>query len=139
MTFDVKKYVDELFVKGYNPKHTKNIKNIRKNHKQNKKKGLKKQFKYMNKMVTNKQKKKGKKKKKIMSKRAIKMVDRMSDDAVNDTWRYTNGYANAYHVMHRLDRIEHMLANQPLVKTNPPQRQPHKRRSNIHTIHDWKK
>lgn len=138
MTFDVKKYVDELFDKGNKKKlkkHTKNIKKIRKKNKGNKKKGLKRQFKYMNKMVEDDQQKKGQKKKKIMSKRAIRMVGRMSDDAVNDTWRYTNGYANAYQVMHRLDRIENMLSNnKPLV-----QQQPKKHTSNIHTMRDWKK
>ena len=142
MGFDVKKYVDDLFDKGgYTKKqlkkHSKKINKIRgKSGKKGKRKALKKQFKYMNKMVEDGQKRQGKKSRKMISKRGIGLVKHLSDDDVNHIWNNTNvpmynGYANAYHIMHRLDRIESMMAN----ATKPVKK---KRRSNIHTIHDWK-
>ena len=141
MGFDVKQYVDELFNKGYKKKqlkkHSKNINKIRnKSKKIGKKKALKKQFKYMNKMVTHSQQKQGKKSKKMMSKNAIRMSQQLSDNDINHIWNNTNvpmhnGYANAYHIMHRLDRIESMLSKPPVIK-------PKKYRGNIHTIHDYK-
>lgn len=143
MTFNVKKYVDNLFTTGYSKKelkyHSKQINKIRKKGKKKgkKKKALKKQFKYMNKMIEHGQQRKGVKKTPMMSQAAINVMNILNDGAINDVWNNSNvpmynGYANAYHTMHRLDRIESMMATKHKPKPKP------KKRSNIHTIHDWK-
>ena len=80
--------------------------------------------------------------KKLMSRNAINMLDAFSDRSVNHIWNRThipmyNGYANAYHVMHRLDRIESMLANAPKLPGAVPKKHIRSRRGNIHTIHDF--